>query len=131
MELLNSNFKEWKYSQDCSLKKELITLLSKIVCWRVTLFQLEKYQLVFWMNVTEWPKYTLTSQQFWKLNKSGPKWCKIKMNVTGCLSIINHWLWQTLKEPFSFLLHFSYLQCSAVTTFFVTSLQMVRCKSKL
>ena len=32
VEILNLNFKEWEYSQDCSLKWVLITLLSKIVC---------------------------------------------------------------------------------------------------
>ena len=67
MELLNLNFKEWKYFQDCSLKRVLINLPSKIVCGRVTLFQLKKYQLVYLINVRELPKYTLTSQQFWKL----------------------------------------------------------------
>ena len=38
------------------------TFLSKIVCGCVTLFQLEKYRLVYWINAREWPKHTLTSQ---------------------------------------------------------------------
>ena len=32
VEVLNLNFREWKYSQDYNLKKVLITLLSRIVC---------------------------------------------------------------------------------------------------
>ena len=92
VEIPNLNFKEWKYSQDYRLKRVLITLLSKIVCGRVTLFY-----LVYWISVREWPKYTLTSQQSWKLTNKGPKWCNFKMHVTGCLSIIKHCLWQTSK----------------------------------
>ena len=53
------NFEEWKYSQDYILKKVLITLLSKIVYGCVFLFS-----LVYWISVREWPKYTITSQQF-------------------------------------------------------------------
>ena len=59
LEIQNMNFEEWKYSQDYILKKVLITLLSKIVFGCVFLFH-----LVYWISVREWPKYTLTSQQF-------------------------------------------------------------------
>ena len=42
------------------------------------------------INVREWPKYTLTSKQFWKLTKNEQKWCNFKMYVTGCLLIIKY-----------------------------------------
>ena len=58
--------------------------------WAVTLFQLEKYRLVYWIHVREWPKYTLTSYQFWKLTNNGLEWCNYKMHVTSCLSIIKY-----------------------------------------
>ena len=93
--LLNLNFKEWKYSQDYSLKMVLNTLVSKIVCGYVTLFQLEKYRLIYWINVRE----------------------QFKMHVIDCLSVIKHWLWRTSKESFSSLLQFFYLQCCAITIF--------------
>ena len=112
VEIPNLNFKEWKYSQDCSLKRVLITLLSKIVCGCVTLFH-----SVCWISIREWPRYTLTFQQFWKLTNNEPKWCNFKMHVTSCLSIIKHCLWQTLEEPFPSLVQFSYLQCLAITIF--------------
>ena len=35
-------------------------------------------------------KYTLTSQQFWKLTNNGLKWFNFKMHVTVCLSVIKH-----------------------------------------
>ena len=89
-----------------------ITLLSKIVCRRVTFFH-----LVYWISVREWPKYTLTLQPFWKLTSNGPKWCNFKMHVTDCLSTIKYCLWETSKEPFSSLLQFSYFQCCAITSF--------------
>ena len=92
VEIPNLKFKEWKYSQDYRLKRVLITLLSKIVCGRATLFH-----LVYWVSVREWPKHNLTSQQSWKLTNKGPKWCNFKMHVTGCLSIMKHCLWQTSK----------------------------------
>ena len=57
VEILNLNFREWKYSRDYSLKRVLITFVSTIVCGRVTLFQLEKYGLVYWKNVREWRKF--------------------------------------------------------------------------
>ena len=59
-------------------------------CHFATLFQLEKYRLVHWINVREWPNYTLTSQQFWKLTNNGLQWCKFKIHITSCLSIIKH-----------------------------------------
>ena len=59
LEIPNMNFEEWKYSQDKILKKVLITQLSKVFCGCVFLFH-----LVYWISVREWPKYTLTSQQF-------------------------------------------------------------------
>ena len=59
LEIPNMNFEEWKYSQDKILKKVLITQLSKVFCGYVFLFH-----LVYWISVREWPKYTLTSQQF-------------------------------------------------------------------
>ena len=58
--------------------------------WAVTFFQLEKYRLVYWINVREQPKYTLIFQQLWKLTNNGPEWCKFKMHVTGCFSIIKY-----------------------------------------
>ena len=51
VELLNLNFKEEKYSPDYSLKKVLITLLSKIVCELSLCFSQKKYRLVYWINV--------------------------------------------------------------------------------
>ena len=42
------------------------------------------------INVIEWPKYTLTFQQFWKLTNNEPIWCNFKMHVTVCFSIIKH-----------------------------------------
>ena len=46
LELLSLNFKEIKFSQDASLKRLLITLLSKIASGCVTFFQIENYRLV-------------------------------------------------------------------------------------
>ena len=78
-----------KVFQDSGLKSVLTTLLSKIMWGYVTLFQIEKYQLVYWINVREWHKYTPTPQQFWKLTIDGLKF-NFKMHVTGCLSIMKH-----------------------------------------
>ena len=55
VEIMNLNFKELNNSRGYSLKKMLITILSKILCGRVVLFQLEKYRLVYWINVRELP----------------------------------------------------------------------------
>ena len=55
VEIMNLNFKELNNSRGYSLKKMLITILSKILCGRVALFQLEKYWLVYWINVRELP----------------------------------------------------------------------------
>ena len=55
VEIMNLNFKELNNSRGYSLKKMLITILSKILCGRVALFQLEKYRLVYWINVRELP----------------------------------------------------------------------------
>ena len=55
VEIMNLNFKELNNSRSYSLKKMLITILSKILCGRVALFQLEKYWLVYWINVRELP----------------------------------------------------------------------------
>ena len=112
VEIPNLNFKEWKYSQDCSLKRVLITFLSKLMCGRVTLFH-----FVYWISVREWSKCILTSQQFWKLTNNGPKWCNFKINVTGCLPVVKHCLWQTSKDAFSSLLQFCYLHCCVITIF--------------
>ena len=127
MEILNLNFKKWKYSQDYSLERVVITLLSKIV-YGMSLFQLEKYRLVYWINVREWTKYTLTSQQFWKLTNNDLEWCNFKIYVTGCLSIMKYWLWRTLKEPFSSLFWFAAL---CYYNFFVILLEKLRCKIKI
>ena len=78
-----------------------------VTCYFVSVTK--KYRLVYWTNVGEWPKYTLHSQQSWKLTNNGREWCNFKMHVTGCLSIIKHSLWRTSKEPFSSLLWFSVL----------------------
>ena len=44
--------------------------------WVVTLFQLEKHQIVYWINVREvHPKYTLTFPQFWKLTNNELESC--------------------------------------------------------
>ena len=50
-----------------ALKWLLITILSKIECGQVTLLQVEKYWLVYWINVREWPEYNHT--QFLKANQ--------------------------------------------------------------
>ena len=67
-------------------------------------FVSEKCRQVYWINAREWPNYTLSSQQFWKLTNSGLKWCSSKIYVKSCLSVIKHQLWRTSKEPFSSLL---------------------------
>ena len=46
-------FQRMKVFQDSGLKSVLTTLLSKIMWGYVTLFQIEKYQLVYWINVRE------------------------------------------------------------------------------
>ena len=103
-EIPNLNLKEWKYYQDYSLKRVLITLLSKIVCGCVTLFH-----LVYWISVREWPKHTLTSQKFWKMTNNRPEWCHFKMHITGCVSVIKHCFWQT---------QFPNMQCCTITIFY-------------
>ena len=82
------------------------------------------------VSVRESSKYNLTSQKFWKLTNNGAKCCNFKLHVTGCLSIIKHYLWKTSKEPFSCALQFSFLQCCD-KTFFVIQLQRLRCKIKI
>ena len=42
-------------------ERVLITLLYKFECGHITWFQLEKYGIVYWTNVRELPKHTLSS----------------------------------------------------------------------
>ena len=58
-----------KVFSEFQLEKGMITLLSKIVCGRVTLFQIEKYRLVYWMNVRERHKYTPITPTALKTNQ--------------------------------------------------------------
>ena len=46
-------FQRMKVFQGSGLKNVLTFLLSKIMWGYVTLFQIEKYQLVYWINVRE------------------------------------------------------------------------------
>ena len=57
-------FQRIKYSQEYSLKKLLVTLLSKILCGCVTLFQVEKHCLVYQINVRERLGCNLTPQTY-------------------------------------------------------------------
>ena len=99
---LNFNFKEWNYSQHYSLKRVLITLLSKIMSGLSLCFRLKKYRLVYWMNMKDWPKYTLTSKQFWKLTTNGLEWCNFKMRLSITKNINFDERWRNLSLPFWF-----------------------------
>ena len=53
MEIAKLNFKECNVFSGLKLETVLVTLVSKIVCGRVTWFQLEKCRLVYRINVRE------------------------------------------------------------------------------
>ena len=53
IEIINFEFQRVKIFSGLQLERVLITYLSKIVHGRVSRFQLEKYRLVYWINVRE------------------------------------------------------------------------------
>ena len=52
--------------------------------------KIEKYRLVYRINVREWPEYTFTAQKISRLTKNGLKQCNFRMHLTDYLSIITH-----------------------------------------
>ena len=71
-------FQRMKVFSELQLEKGVDYSSIQYCVWVVTLFQLEKYWLVYWVNVKEWLNYTLTSQQFWKLTNNGQEYVTLR-----------------------------------------------------
>ena len=87
VEIMNLNFKEWKYCQDYGMKRVLITFLPKIVCGvsgrKIPTSLLDECKRITQVH----PHF----QYFLKLTNKGLELCNFEMHVRGCLSIIKHY----------------------------------------
>ena len=92
VEIISTDFSAWLWTAtQFNISKNEMSLRVLLVIGNGVLIPTWKYCISVWKNERrEWPKYTMTSQQFWKLTINELKWCNFKMHVTGLLLIIKY-----------------------------------------